>query len=577
MLTAENGKYYLDGKEFKIISGSIHYFRVMPEYWRDRLLKLKAAGFNTVETYVCWNMHEKQKGVFDFSGILNLEEFLKLAGELGLYAIVRPSPYICAEWDLGGLPAWLLKDRNMRLRQTDSTYLRHVQEYYNELLPRLVPLQITHGGNILMMQIENEYGSYGSDKAYLTALADMLKNGGIDVPLFTSDGPTFSMLTGGTLPGVLKTVNFGSRTVEAYETLKAFDPDSPLFCCEFWCGWFDHWGETHHARDAEEVKKEITDMLNLGAGFNVYMFHGGTNFGFSAGANCFGTYEPTVTSYDDDALVNEWGGYTPKYHAVRQAVLEYTNAPETELPPEPRLQSIGRVELTESASLMENISLLGTPVHSVAPLTFEDLDQFSGFVLYRTVLKGDYEAGILYLLGLCDRAHIFVDRKHIATRYRNDADNSVPLPFLKKGTVIEILVEAMGRVNYGPELYDRKGIRHGVCIGNQFLHDWEMIPVNTELLPALPFGKTAQTDTPVLLKGEFSAETDKDCFVHMDGFKKGIVLVNGFNLGRYWEVGPQKSLYIPAPILKAQNEIVILELDGFDTPAVTIDDTPDIG
>lgn len=577
MLTAKNGKYYLNNQELKIISGSIHYFRVFPEYWRDRLLKLKAAGFNTVETYVCWNMHEKQKGKFDFSGILDLEKFLNLAKDLGLYAIVRPSPYICAEWDFGGLPYWLLKDKNIKLRCFDQTYLSHVKDYYNELLPRLAPLQIDRGGNIIMMQIENEYGSFGNDKEYLLALEAMFKEHGITVPLFTSDGWEASMLTGGTLPHVLKTVNFGSCTKEAFKVAKEFDPDSPLFCCEFWCGWFDHWGEQHHTRTEQDVENEIRDLLNYGAGFNVYMFHGGTNFGFGAGANHFGTYDPTITSYDDDALLNEWGGYTKKYHAVRKAILEYTKSEALPLPPEAEFQTIGKVELTKFADLLENAHNLGKTVKSVYPLTFEELDQFSGFVLYKHTLIGNYEANTLTIDGLCDRAHLFIDGNLSATIYRNDQKTAVELPPLKKGTVIEILVEAMGRVNYGPELYDRKGIRNGVRIGNQFLSGWENTPINVDLLGELDFSKTATENAPVVLKGEFAADPTKDCFVHFDGFKKGVILVNGFNLGRYWEIGPQKSLYIPAPILKERNEILVLELDGFDNPTVTINDNHILG
>ncbi len=338
MLTIQNEKFMLNGKPFQIYSGAIHYFRVLPEYWRDRLEKLKAAGFNTVETYVCWNLHEPKKGEFDFTGRLDIERYIKTAQELGLYVIIRPGPYICAEWDFGGLPAWLLKDKNMRLRCNDPVFLQHVSDFYAELFRRLAPLQITQGGNIIAMQVENEYGSYGNDKKYLNRIREIMLENGAEVLLFTADGTQKSMIAGGGIDGVYKTLNFGSRAATAFNALKGVQEHMPRVCMEFWCGWFDHWGGKHHTRGYKAVLKEMNDFFAQHAGFNFYMFHGGTNFGFTAGANHYLRYSPTITSYDYCALLNEYGDYTPAYHAVRRLMHEKQGLPLGELPPAPKLQ-----------------------------------------------------------------------------------------------------------------------------------------------------------------------------------------------------------------------------------------------
>lgn len=290
MLTYREDAFLLDGKEFHIYSGAMHYFRILPEYWEDRLRKLKAAGFNTVETYVCWNLHEPRKGEFDFSGRLDLVSFLETAQRVGLYALVRPGPYICGEWDFGGLPAWLLRDRNMRLRCSDPRFVAHVADFFRVLLPKLLPLQCTRGGNLLAVQVENEYGSYGNDKSYLRQIRDLIRSCGIDVLLFTSDGATAGMLSGGTVEDVLPTVNFGSGADKAFQALESLPGRGPKMCTEFWCGWFDHFGGKHHTRGYKSVLKELNAFLDRGAGFNFYMFHGGTNFGFTNGANYDGVY-----------------------------------------------------------------------------------------------------------------------------------------------------------------------------------------------------------------------------------------------------------------------------------------------
>ncbi|MCL2195969.1 MAG: beta-galactosidase, partial [Oscillospiraceae bacterium] len=361
------GKFLLHGEDFPLYSGAMHYFRTVPQDWRDRLSKLKAAGLNTVETYVCWNLHEPQPGKFDFSGMLDIAEFLRIAQELGLWAIVRPGPYICSEWDLGGLPPWLLKDPGMRLRVAYPPYLERVKIFYENFLPQIAPLQITRGGNVIMVQVENEYGSYANDHEYLAFCKQCLLDGGIDVPLFTSDGGWESALTGGKMPGVLATANFGSRAKQNFDVLRKYEPEGPWVCCEFWNGWFDHWGAGHHARDSKEVVDCLNEIFDDGGHVNFYMFHGGTNFGFTAGANFREEYSPTVTSYDDDAPLNEYGGYTPKYHAIRKVLLERQGIDPADLPlpAEAPLQHVGNVALTEQALLFAQLDNIATHHKSV--------------------------------------------------------------------------------------------------------------------------------------------------------------------------------------------------------------------
>ncbi|MDO4846551.1 MAG: beta-galactosidase [Clostridiaceae bacterium] len=575
MLETRGNDFYLDGKKFNIYAGAVHYFRSFPEYWRDILLKLKLCGFNTVETYVCWNLHEMKEGEFDFSGNLDIVKFLETAKELGLYAIVRPGPYICSEWDFGGLPSWLLKDRNLRIRCMYQPYLDAVKRYYTELFRRISHLQYSNGGNIIAMQIENEYGSYGNDKNYLAYIRDLMLECGCTELLFTSDGAEDNMLSGGMLDGTLAVANFGSRVNEAFGTLRKYQPEGPLMCGEFWNGWFDHWGENaiHHSRAPEEVVAELKEMLKLDANFSFYMFHGGTNFAFNSGANNYGQYEPTVTSYDDDALLNEWGGYTRKYHEVRKVLLEHQGIAPTELPPEPELQSIGLVKLTQCASLLDSLDRIATEIESVNPECMEYYGQHGGLILYHKHLKGNYH-GKLFLDGLADRAHIFINKKLAGIIYRNDENNYITIDSLEGENDIDVLVENMGRVNYGPNMLEGKGVRQ-IRINVQLLNNLDVYLIPLDNLERLEY--SGAKSSPVFLRGSFSAEPGKGCFVNMAGFGKGYVFVNGFNLGRYWNIGPQRSLYIPGVLLKKENEIVVLELDGSTSDTVNISDRHDIG
>lgn len=379
-----DGKNFIfNGEPIQIISGAIHYFRVVPEYWKDRLLKLKACGLNTVETYVPWNLHEPKPGQFYFEGLADIVRFIKTAGDLGLHVIVRPGPYICAEWEFGGFPAWLLQDSDIRLRCYDTSYLEKVDRYFDELLSRLKPLQCTNGGPIIAMQVENEYGSYGNDKKYLNYLKEGMIRRGIDVLLFTSDGPMDEMLQGGTLPDVFKTVNFGSRPEEGFGKLLEYQSDQPLMCMEFWNGWFDHWGAPHHTRDADDAADVLDQMLKAGASVNFYMFHGGTSFGFMNGANYSEGLAPTVNSYDYDAAVSESGDLTDKYYTYQKVISKYTRIDDSILPAPIPKKAYGQVSLDQHAGLFESLYQLSEPIQRTCPEPMEKLGQNYGYILYR--------------------------------------------------------------------------------------------------------------------------------------------------------------------------------------------------
>ena len=564
--------FYLNGEKFQVISGSIHYFRVAREYWRDRLLKLKGMGCNTVETYIPWNFHESHKGEFDFAGMHDVEAFVRLAQELGLWVILRPSPYICAEWEFGGLPAWLLREDGMRLRCSDPRFMQHVMDYYDELIPRLVPLQITHGGPVIMMQVENEYGSYGDDKVYLAALRDGMISRGVDVPLVTSDGPNHDMLSCGQVDGVFQTGNFGSRTEQNFAFMESRGI-KPQMCMEFWCGWFDHWGRDGHATTEAEVSvKDFARALELGH-INIYMFHGGTSFGLMNGSNYYDCLTPDVTSYDYDALLTEDGRITRKYELFKAAVEEKTGrpAPEVELEPIAR-KAFGEAQLTAS-TIMTELLTRGESIRGLTPVSMERLGQDYGYILYRTMLENEESLWKLQLTAANDRAVIMLDGKIIAAWYDHDLLTAhsfePPIP-VHKGAVLDILVENMGRVNYSFKLeQQRKGIDGGVVINNHQRYGWEMYCLDEKAMRALRPEGAAPDNTPAVHRFTFHADEKADTFLELPGFGKGTVLLNGFTLGRYWEIGPQKRLYVPAPLLKdGENEIIVIDTEGKSGRAV---------
>ncbi|WP_436499226.1 glycoside hydrolase family 35 protein [Actinokineospora sp. HUAS TT18] len=546
--TVGDQDFLLDGEPLRLVSGALHYFRVHPDQWEHRLAAARAMGLNTVETYLPWNLHEPEPGRYDFSGGLDVERFVQLAADAGLYVLLRPGPYICAEFELGGLPWWLLRDPDMRLRSSYQPFLDAVDVWFDEVVPRLLPTLITQGGPTIMVQVENEFGSYGADPGYLNHLAEGLRTRGVDVPLFTSDGPEEHMLTNGLVPDVLATVNFGSRAPEAFAALRRHRPTGPLMCMEFWCGWFDHWGELHHVRDADDAAATLDDILGAGGSVNFYMWHGGTNFGYLSGANHGTGYEPTITSYDYDAPLNEWGAATPKFHAFRDVIAKHLGTPLTEEPPAVHLAEFGPVRLTDKAPVLGNLVSVGK--YETAP-TVEEAGIGYGFAVYRTALPEGTTTLRVPIVN--DRAQIFVDGVEIGVLERYGADEiAVPA-----GQVLEILLENQGRVNYGPHLHDRKGLLAGVLANGVRLADWEVLRLAD--LPEIEFGTTAEG--PIYRRGVLEIDEPADTFLDLPGFTKGFAWVNGFNLGRFWDRGPQTRLYVPKPVLTAgRNEIVVLDL-----------------
>ena len=582
-ITYDANRFYLDGKPHRIISGAIHYFRVPRPYWHDRLAKLKACGFNTLETYTCWNLHERREGKFDFSGNLDLAAYIDEAAALGLQVILRPGPYICAEWEFGGLPSWLLTYPHLPLRCYDERFIGLVERYYTALFAHIKGRLACDGGNVIMVQVENEYGSYGDDHRYMQAVADIYAKCGVNVPLFTSDGPTKWMFRGGTLDGVLAVANFGSRAAQAFDFLDTTRPDQPKMCGEFWDGWFDHWYEAHHVRGGDDID-ELRAMLERDGNFNVYMFHGGTNFGFLNGANHSGTYQPTITSYDYNAPLSEAGDMTPKYYAIKALLEEHFGpAPEMEVADSEK-RAYGSFSPTACAPLLENTEAFPAPVESAMPMTMEELGQDFGFTLYRSVLEGPSEPLALNPGEARDRVHIFLDGKLVGIRERDRRDDEIKLELGKdERRALAILVENMGRVNYGPRLRDEKGLIAGVRLGNQFHFGWTQQAMRMEAdelakldwqAPVLPAGQ------PAFYRIPFTVDHPADTFLRLDGFVHGFAVVNGHNLGRYYySAGPQKTLYVPAPFLHAgENELIVFETDeaAADCAAVFVDE-PDLG
>jgi beta-galactosidase len=585
-LTTRDNQFLLDGKPFRILSGAMHYFRIVPGYWRDRLEKLKAFGLNTVETYIAWNLHEPQPGDFRFDGMLDVVKFIQIAAELGLKVIIRPGPYICSEWDFGGLPYWLLKDPAMQVRCAYPPYLAAVDRYFYALLPRLAPLQSTHGGPIIAMQVENEYGSYGNDKVYLRYLVAGLRKCGIDAFLFTSDGPRDGCLQGGTLPEVFKTVNFAFNAGTALARLREYQPDGPLMVMEFWSGWYDHWGDTHHisADGSESIQRSVDtldELLSLGASVNFYMFHGGTNFGFMNGANLDeNTYNPAVTSYDYACLLDEAGDPSPRYTAYREILSKYVYLPSlSEIQPSKKA-AYGPVAMAESAGLFDTLDNLSQAQASLTPPPMEMLEQDYGFALYRTRISGQCPEGQLHARDLHDRALVFLDGEYHATLERETGNESTSFAIPEQGVTVDLLVENMGRVNFGPGLIDRKGILGGVTFNDQFQFGWEVYPLTLHDLGRLnfnPLDGTPQT-CPTFYRASFQVDQPADTFLALPGWTKGTVWLNGFNLGRYWARGPQQTLYVPAPLLKpGQNELIVFELHRVHAPRVEFRDKPDLG
>lgn len=572
--------FYLDGKPFQIISGSIHYFRVVPEYWRDRLEKLKSLGMNTVETYIPWNLHEPRKGRFVFDGMCDVVKFVRIAEELGLYVILRPSPYICAEWEFGGLPGWLLSEDGMRLRVSDPAFLGHVQDYYNVLMPLLKPLQITEGGNVILMQVENEYGYFGNDKLYMERLRDMLRAGGITVPLITSDEPKDESMEGGSVEGALPTGNFGSHTKERFGIMKKHVKGGPLMCAEFWVGWFDHWGNGGHMTgNLEQSASDLDEMLKTGH-VNVYMFIGGTNFGFMNGSNYYDALTPDVTSYDYDAILTEAGDFTRKYEVYREIIGKYIRIPQVDFSTSIVKKDYGSVKVKDRVGLFEALLDIAEPAESVCTRSMERLGQYYGYILYTSEIQNERKLERIRLRKANDRANIFLKDKRLLNLYdRELLEEHKVSAEAEPGDELRILVENMGRVNFGPGMEEqRKGIDGCVQINGHMHHHWQQYCLPLDNLEKLDFTRGYTQGLPAFYRFELQVDEKGDTFLDMEGWGKGCVLVNGFNIGRFWEIGPQKRLYIPAPLLcQGKNEIIVFETEGRSTGEISFRDEPDIG
>lgn len=583
VLRIDKEGFRLDDAPFRIISGALHYFRVHPDQWRDRLRKARLLGLNTVDTYVPWNLHEPRPGEFTADGGLDLERFLRLAAEEGLYVLLRPGPYICGEWEGGGLPGWLLAEPDIRLRSTDPRFLAAVERYFAALLPRAAPYLGTRGGPVLAVQLENEFGAYGDDRPYLLRLAEMLRAHGVDVPLFTCDQP--ADLARGSVPGVLATANFGSRVAESLARLREHQPEGPLMCGEFWNGWFDRWGGLHAARPPESAAEDLDRLLAAGASVNLYMFHGGTNFGFTNGANDKHTYRPTVTSYDYGAPLDEAGDPTPKYAAFREVIARYAPVPDAPLPEPSEKLDLPGIALPRRAALLAQLPALGTAVPGERPLTLEELaarhgaGNGLGFAFYqaRLTVPG---ATVLHVPAVRDRAQVFLDGQPAGVLERENHEHALAFTVPDGGALLSLLVENQGRVNYGRAIHDRKGLLGTVTANGAALTGWSSTALPLTDLSGLAFAGPGPAPLvgPVFHRGEFDVAAPADTYLDLTGWTKGCAWVNGFALGRYWSRGPQRRLYVPGPALRpGRNEIVVLELHATARAEVGLCGTPDLG
>ncbi|XP_045581056.2 beta-galactosidase isoform X1 [Procambarus clarkii] len=581
-----NDRFLKDGLPFRYVSGSIHYFRVPASLWADRLWKLRMAGFNAVQTVVEWSSHEPEPGVLDFSGNHDLEAFITAAQDQDLLVILRVGPFICAERDMGGFPYWLLRlHPNIRLRSSDPAFLRHVDAWLGEvLLPKVKPLLYENGGPIIMVQVENEYGSSSNcDFQYTAHLREVFRQHlGPSVVLFTVDSTGSSNLRCGKIPDVYATVDFGLGTDpnEIFGQQRLFEPRGPLVNSEFYPGWIDHWGEPHHKTDAQELAGALDAILALNASVNMYMFHGGTNFAFTAGSNMGRTFQTCPTSYDYDAPVSEAGDPTEKYHALRQVISKYLVVPLGPVPPVPLKARYGEVKMEPLGSVMQLLSLL-RGVTQPWPLTFEQLHLANGIVVYHTVLRFRVpDPARLSVNDVHDRGYVFVEGRYVGLVSREQELYDVAVTALPGHTLV-IMVESQGRVSVGPRLNDFKGLTANVTINNHVLKGWTMTPLPLTDLTRLrhvlwrlhqTLSPSPQLGTPqggmTFYRGTFNIPAEEphplDTFLRLDGWAKGVAWVNDVCLGRYWpEVGPQVTLYVPRSALtQGTNTLLLLELEA---------------
>jgi len=561
---AAGSQFLLDGKPFRIISGEMHYARIPRAYWRERLRMAKAMGLNAVTTYVFWNAHEPQPGVYDFSGNLDVAEFVREAQQEGLYVILRPGPYSCAEWEFGGFPAWLLKDPHMVVRSRNPQFLAAAHTWLLRLGQELAPLQIGNGGPIIAVQVENEYGSYGDDHAYMEDIRqDLMDAGFTKAQLYTADGA--EEVPRGSLPDLPVGINFGPGDAQSsFALLKKERPGGPFFNSEYWDGWFDHWGAPHAHTNAQQQADDLDWMLRQGYSVSIYMFHGGTSFGWMNGANSNGkNYEPDVTSYDYDAALDEAGHPTPKYFLFRDVIARDTGVKPPPVPAAPPAAGMAAFTLDRSASLWDN---LPAPVESEQPLTMEQMDQAYGYVLYRTTVAGPV-SGDLSMGAVHDYAQVYVDGKLAGTIDRRLNQRSVPLDIEAAHAQLDILVENTGRVNFGPALPgERVGLLGGVTLAGHPLTGWDNYSLPMRTSDQLTYTGRSCSGA-CFYRGTFTIGRPEDTFLDTSNLGKGEVWVNGRALGRFWHIGPQKALYLPGPWLHAgANEVVVFDMEGKPQP-----------
>ncbi|WP_270776870.1 beta-galactosidase [Segatella buccae] len=580
--TVGDKTFLLNGKPFVVKAAELHYPRIPRPYWEHRIKMCKALGMNTVCLYVFWNIHEQQEGKFDFTGNNDVAEFCRLAQRNGLYVIVRPGPYVCAEWEMGGLPWWLLKKKDIRLREPDPYFMERVKLFERKVGEQLASLTIQNGGPIIMVQVENEYGSYGENKAYVSAIRDIVRQSGFDkVTLFQCDWASNFEKNG--LDDLVWTMNFGTGADidQQFRRLGELRPNAPQMCSEFWSGWFDKWGARHETRPAKAMVEGIDEMLSKGISFSLYMTHGGTSFGHWAGANSPG-FAPDVTSYDYDAPINEYGQATPKYWELRHTMEKYNDGGKLPAPPKAPMPviTIPKFALTEYAPLGNG---MGSSVQSRDIRSFEDMDMGWGIADYSTALPKIPVGSMLTLNEPHDFAQVFVDGKYIGKIDRVKNEKTLMLPPVEKGTELCIRIEAMGRINFGRAIKDYKGITKEVTISAEMdgheaswnLKNWTIVPIpdNYETaVKALSVGtetsKRTRQHAKLLTKagyyrGHFTLRKPGDTFLNMEAFGKGQVYVNGHAIGRFWNIGPQQTLYLPGCWLKqGRNEVIVLDVVG---------------
>ena len=574
---AGKGTFLLNGKPFVVKAAELHYPRIPKPYWDQRIKLCKALGMNTICLYVFWNSHEPQPGVYNFSEQNDLAAFCRLCQQNGMYVILRPGPYVCAEWEMGGLPWWLLKKKDIRLREPDPYFIERVALFEAEVAKQVKSLTIANGGPIIMVQVENEYGSYGANKGYVSQIRDIVRTHfGDDITLFQCDWSSNFTLNG--LDDLIWTMNFGTgaNIDQQFAKLKELRPDSPLMCSEFWSGWFDKWGANHETRPADDMIKGIDDMLSRGISFSLYMTHGGTNWGHWAGANSPG-FAPDVTSYDYDAPISESGQTTPKYWKLRETLSRYMDGEkQAKVPALIKPISIPAFRFTEMAPLFDNLPAARKDENI---RTMEEYDQGFGSILYRTSLPELKNGATLTVNDAHDFAQVFIDGRYIGKLDRRNGEKQLALPACPKGARMDILVEAMGRINFGRAIKDFKGITRNVEIsvdidGYPFtcdLKNWEVYNLedtyefyqNMKFRPIQSLTDRFGQRIPGAYRTKFQVKKPSDTFLNFESWGKGLVYVNGYAIGRIWEIGPQQTLYVPGCWLKkGENEIVVFDIVG---------------